>query len=205
MTASSLRFVLASASPRRRELLEGLGVAFEIRAADIDERVRENEKPIEYARRLASEKAERVSEAEPGAVVLGADTIVVLSNGGAEQILGKPSDKNDAFAMLRLLSNREHHVYTAYSIRSAEIRKDNIVKTAVVFQPMSDDEIHRYVETGEPSDKAGAYAIQGIGGMFVKRIHGSYSNVVGLPVAELYEDLKALELVSKLAIKSRSQ
>lgn len=201
MKSAASSLILASASPRRRELLEALGIEFGLQAADIDESVLPDESPTTYAVRLASEKAEHVAKTFPSSIVLGADTIVVLNDGGTERILGKPTDDADACSMLRALSGREHDVYTAYSIRAPGLKKDNIVRTAVRFQSITDEEIRRYVNTGEPKDKAGAYAIQGNGGMFVRSINGSYSNVVGLPVAEVYDDLKALGLLAKLLKK----
>ncbi len=197
MTGSAPRLILASGSPRRRELLTPLGIPFAVQCADIDESVLPDESPSAYALRVAAEKAEKVFERFPDSTVIGADTIVVLGDvNGVERILGKPLDDADAERMLRELRNREHQVLTAYSIRGPGGRKrDNIVCTIVGFDWMSDDDIRRYISTGEPRDKAGSYAIQGAGGVFVKRIVGSYSNVVGLPVAEVYADLRALGVV----------
>ena len=191
-------FVLASGSPRRRELLEGLGVRFAIRSADIDETPRHGEAPDVYVLRLAQEKAR--AAARPGEVVLAADTTVVVEG----EILGKPLDDADAERMLRLLSGREHEVLTGVAVLDAtEAGRGRIAaglaRTAVRMAPLTREEIAWYAATGEPRDKAGAYAIQGLGSLFVEAVSGNYSNVVGLPIptvyrlfAELGYDLKAL-------------
>jgi septum formation protein len=177
--------VLASASPRRRELLAQAGFAFSVRAAEIPEDPHANEDPIAYVTRLAREKAEAVfrqissEEPAPPQVVLGADTTVTLDN----QILSKPADASDAARMLRLLSGRTHLVMTGVAVvtpLSAEVAAE---VTAVRFLTLSDREIEDYVATGEPMDKAGAYAIQGRAARWIPRIEGCYFNVVGLPLA----------------------
>ena len=177
--------VLASASPRRRELLAQAGFAFSVRPAQISEDPRANEDPIAYVTRLAREKAESVfrevssEESAPPPVVLGADTTVTLDN----HILGKPADASDAARMLRLLSGRTHLVITGVAVvtpRTAEVAAE---VTAVRFLTLSEREIEEYIATGEPMDKAGAYAIQGRAARWIPRIEGCYFNVVGLPLA----------------------
>ena len=172
------RLVLASQSPRRRELLGQLGLALEVRPAHADESVAPGEAPRDYVLRVARDKARAVS----GDVVLAADTAVVL---GAE-VLGKPADAADARRMLRALSGTTHEVLTAVVVRRTAIRLelDAVVSTKVRFAPLSAAAVDWYVATGEPLDKAGAYAIQGAGGAFVLGVEGSVSNVVGLPLTE---------------------
>jgi septum formation protein len=166
--------VLASGSPRRRELLEGLGVRFTVRPVDLDESPLPGEAPRDYVLRLALEKAAAAS----GELVLAADTTVVVDG----EILGKPRDDEDARRMLRLLSGREHSVLTGIALGKAA----EVDETLVRFAPLSPAEIDWYVATGEPRDKAGAYAIQGLGSLFVEGVEGSYSNVVGLPIPLMY-------------------
>jgi len=180
--------VLASASPRRQELLREAGIAFELCPAHIAEERRPGEPPLEYACRLAREKAEAVAQRFPGRFVLGADTIVVVD----DHVLEKPRDPEDAARMLRLLSGRGHQVTTAVSLvdPSGQIQTTSST-TDVYFREMSDEEILNYVKSGEPMDKAGAYAIQGGAGTWVQRIHGEYSNVVGLPLSLVREMLRA--------------
>jgi septum formation protein len=180
---AGVRLVLASASPRRSELLRQLGVDFDIRPADIDESTRHDETPIAYVHRLSIEKATAVSRrADVGAsdVVVAADTTVEL--GG--QILGKPTDRADAFGMLTMLSGTTHRVHTGVTIRQGDRASTGCVTTEVTFAVLSADDIEWYVATGEPFDKAGAYAVQGAGGALVARIDGSVSNVIGLPLVE---------------------
>ncbi len=180
-----MRVVLASQSPRRRELLASVGVSVEVRPSTTDESVRPGEAADAYVRRLAREKSEAVPASE-GEIVLAADTAVVL---GAE-ILGKPRDNADAARMLRTLSGSTHVVITGvharvHARRGEEARSETIaVSSAVRFVTLSDERIAWYVATGEPLDKAGAYAVQGAGGSLVRGIAGSVSNVVGLPLAE---------------------
>ena len=200
------RLVLASASPRRAELLTAAGFTFEVLAVDLDERAQPGEAPADYVRRLAAEKSARAFERlegsareKPGAkgarkvtlhpgevVVLGADTTVVA--GG--EILGKPADDSDAGRMLRLLSGRAHEVMTGISLRSAAGEVGGVETTTVWFERLSPDEIAEYVASGEGRGKAGAYAIQGFAARFIPRIEGSYSNVVGLPIALVSQALK---------------
>ena len=178
--------VLASASPRRRELLTQAGYSFEVRPAHIPEDPYEDEDPVAYVTRLAREKAEVVfreisasGNADPALVVLGADTTVTLDN----HILGKPEDAADAARMLRMLSGRSHHVVTGVAVVTAEGAEVAAEVTAVRFLTMSDEEIAAYVATGEPMDKAGAYGIQGFAARWIPRVEGCYFNVVGLPLA----------------------
>ncbi len=178
---ASVPLVLASASPRRRELLAQVGYAFRIEAADIPEDPLPGEDPIAYVTRLARGKAEAVRSrpANASAVVLGADTTVVIEG----QILGKPESTADAARMLRLLSGRTHQVITGVSVVSSAQILTAAEVTAVQFHSLSDEEIAAYIATGEPMDKAGAYAIQGRAACWIPRIHGCYFNVVGLPLA----------------------
>lgn len=171
--------ILASRSPRRSELLTAAGISFEVLAADIDETPHVNETPVAYVERLAIEKARAVLVLRPEARILGADTTVTI--GG--EILGKPIDKADAFRMLRMLSGRVHDVHTGVALVSAGRTRAAVETTRVWFAEMTDEDISWYVGTGEPVDRAGAYAIQGFASRFIPRIEGSYSNVVGLPVA----------------------
>ncbi len=186
--------VLASASPRRRELLAQAGFAFSVRAAEIPEDPHANEDPIAYVTRLAREKAEAVfrqissEESAPPQVVLGADTTVTVDN----QILGKPADASDAARMLRLLSGRTHLVMTGVAVVTPQNAEVAAEVTAVRFLTLSDREIEDYVATGEPMDKAGAYAIQGRAARWIPRIEGCYFNVVGLPLALVTAMLESL-------------
>jgi septum formation protein len=190
--------VLASASPRRQELLRAAGISFVVQPADVDETTLPNESPSECAERLAQQKALRVWNERPHDLVLGADTVVVVDRA----ILGKPTDAGDAARMLRLLRGRDHQVITGVclvwpNMRSAILRNEKReLKTAsettlVTMGEISDQEISDYVATGEPMDKAGAYAIQGIASRWIPRIEGDYSNVVGLPVALVYRMLRS--------------
>lgn len=178
-TAPSL--VLASSSPRRRELLEALQLEFVCRPVDLDETPFTDEPPEVYVRRLARSKAE--AEAHDGEVVLAADTVVVLD----ETLLGKPATPDHAQRMLHSLAGRDHHVFTGVAVhRAPDLTRDAVCRTTVSIAPLSEDEIAWYVSTGEPSDKAGAYAIQGLGALLVERIEGNYSNVVGLPLTTMH-------------------
>ncbi|HUB02246.1 MAG TPA: Maf family protein [Terriglobales bacterium] len=174
--------VLASASPRRQELLCNAGVDFEVQAADIDEDPRPGEGPKECAERLAREKALAIAQRRPADAVLGADTIVVIDN----QILNKPTDATDAARMLRLLSGRRHEVITGVCLIVNGRCTTSSETTTVTMSEIPEEEIRDYVRTGEPMDKAGGYAIQGIASRWIPRVEGDYSNVVGLPVALVY-------------------
>jgi septum formation protein len=187
--------VLASASPRRQELLRNAGIAFAVQAANIDETPLPEETPTDCAQRLAREKALAVAQQRPGDWVLGADTIVVVD----DILLGKPRDEKDAGRMLRLLSGRKHEVITGVCLVGPAASRQfpatsNIMiaaeTTTVTMCELSDEEIRDYVATGEPMDKAGAYAIQGMASRWIPRIEGDYSNVVGLPVALVYRMLR---------------
>jgi len=172
--------VLASASPRRAELLRAAGIAFYVFPADVDERQHPGEDAGIYVQRLATAKAAHVAKAYPGRPVLGADTTVVVDG----EVLGKPRDAAEAAAMLGRLSGRSHRVLTGVCLIGADGRAEtSVASTTVEFRAVTAAEIERYVASGEPMDKAGAYAIQGGAGGFVTRIDGDYDNVVGLPVA----------------------
>jgi septum formation protein len=188
-----MTLILASASPRRAELLRSAGFAFGVDPADVDETPRPGERPEAYALRVARDKAEVVfhRRRKSGTVVLAADTVVVL--GG--QILGKPNDSADARRMLRLLSNAAHDVHTGMVVRTVGGERAEVMTTRVHFRPMDDSEIDWYIASGEPDGKAGAYAIQGRAARFIDRIEGSWSNVVGLPIADVYRLLKELSVV----------
>ena len=177
------RLVLASGSPRRRELLAALGLRFEVRPPQIEESRRPGETPDAYVRRLSEEKAAAV--AEDGEIVIAADTIVLLD----DEVLEKPADRAHAEAMLARLAGREHRVLTGVTARDAAgARSATGVETSRVrMRRMSAEEIRWYVATGEPADKAGGYALQGIGGLFVAAVDGSSSNVIGLPLPLLYD------------------
>lgn len=176
---TSHKLILASSSPRRQELLRQEGINFEVCPAGIPEEQRSGEPPIDYALRLAREKALKVAAKFPDAFVLGADTVVVVE----EEILVKPVDAQDAARMLGLLSGRTHQVITAVSLVAAEGRIDTrSLTTNVNFRALTRQEIEHYVAGGEPMDKAGAYAIQGGAAPWVTRLEGDYSNVVGLPL-----------------------
>jgi len=183
--------ILASASPRRRELLESLGLVLAIAPVDIDEAVREGEPVRDYAVRVAAEKCD-AAVARQGATtlaVLAADTIVSIGH----EILGKPTSEVQAVAMLQRLAGRRHEVLTAYRIRLGERVVERLVSTFVTFRSLDGSEVAAYLASGEWRGKAGAYAIQGVAGSFVTELRGSFTNVVGLPVAEVIADLRALE------------
>ena len=188
---AAIDLVLASASPRRRELLERLGLVLEVLPADVDETPQPGEKPADYARRVAAAKCDAVADgpaAERGLAVLGADTTVIIE----EAILGKPADADDARAMLGRLAGRRHEVVTAYTIRSGGRRLDRAVTTLVAMRALQPPEIEAYVASGEWRDKAGGYAVQGIAAAFITELRGSLTNVIGLPLAEVLADLLAL-------------
>jgi len=184
-----MSFFLASMSQRRRELLGQLGISFQLLNVDIDEQKRDKETPINYVERMAKEKAEfgiaSLAEKE-NAIVLAADTIVVLG----DQVLGKPRDEQHAHTMLRSLSGRSHVVMTAFALKSKDKIRIQRVNTTVFFRNVLEAEVAWYWQTGEQQDKAGGYAIQGLGGVFINSITGSYSSVVGLPLAELVTALR---------------
>lgn len=177
MADPETRFVLASASPRRRDLLAQVGLYPRIQPADVDEGVRPGESPAGYAVRVAADKARAVASAEP---VLAADTVVALE----DRSLGKPASEAEAKAMLTVLSGRTHHVHTGVVLVLGGAQHDLLVTTEVRFRQLSGAEIEAYVATGEPLDKAGGYGVQGRGGALTAEIRGSYTNVVGLPLEE---------------------
>ncbi len=191
-----MKLILASASPRRRELLDQLGVRYACDPADIDETPLGGEQPGDYVRRMAAEKAASVARKHPGegCAVLAADTTVVLG----EDLLGKPRDHFHGLAMLARLSGRSHTVMTAVSLQGPWGNAVELVETRVDFLSLTRAVCEAYLATDEPWDKAGAYAIQGLGGAFVRSIHGSYSNVVGLPLAETWQLLAAHGIATAL-------
>jgi septum formation protein len=177
--------VLASNSPRRQQILNDAGIPYIVRASSIREEPRSGESPRDYVRRLAEEKSFAVP-IQPGEIVLAADTVVVVE----EQMLEKPRDNADARRMLSLLSGRNHEVLTGICLRSASRKIVDAATTRVHFVQLTAEEIEDYVRSGEPMDKAGAYAIQGLASKFIDRIEGCYFNVVGLPMALVYRHLK---------------
>ena len=179
MTDQTLTLQLASTSPRRRELLAALGLEFSIVHVDVDESPLPEESPADMVVRLAIAKAE-AAKAGPADIVIAADTAVVAD----QHVLGKPADQDDCLAMLELLSGRAHQVMTGVAVHNGSGTRTTLSITDVYFRDIDRDEALAYWQSGEPQDKAGAYAIQGIGGAFVERIEGSYSGVVGLPVFE---------------------
>jgi septum formation protein len=183
------KLVLASASPRRAEILRAAGWPFEALPANIDESRHDHEDATTYVKRVARAKAEVVTPRVTDATVVGADTVVVVDG----EILGKPRDEEDARRMLRLLQGRWHQVLTGVAVFNGNVGSPRVAHevTEVRFAVMDEDEVSWYVATGEPMDKAGAYAIQGLGARFIKGIKGDYSNVVGLPVRLLYELIMA--------------
>jgi len=181
--------ILASASPRRAELLRNAGIAFTVDPAHVPEQPLAGEPPIDYARRLAREKALAVFARHPDDVVLGADTVVVVD----EHLLEKPADAADAARMLRLLSGRTHQVITGVCLLAPGFERTEAEVTQVTFAEIADEEIAAYIKTGEPMDKAGAYGIQGMTSRWVTGVAGCYFNVVGLPVARVYRLLRQAE------------
>ena len=178
---SECRVVLASASPRRRQLLDLIGITHEVRPANIDETMRPREAPRRHAERLAREKASAVAKRDPDLITIAADTIVVVNR----KVLGKPRDADDAARMLALLSGREHVVTTAVAVSRGKKLRSAVEEVRVKFRRLRDDEIEAYIATGEPMDKAGAYGIQGYGATIVERIEGDYFAVMGLPIVRL--------------------
>jgi septum formation protein len=183
-----VRFILASSSPRRRELLTSIGLDFDVRPSHVPEVHQEGEAPEEYVARLSRDKAHALATENPSEWVIAADTTVMLE----EELLEKPVDATDARRMLALIAGRTHIVYTGVTLEnvSRDWRDTRVAESEVRMLPLSTEDIEWYVKTGEPLDKAGAYAVQGIGAMFIESIHGSYSNVVGLPLATLFQMLR---------------
>ena len=190
--------ILASASPRRRELFSLISIPFEVIPPKISEELLPGESPWDHAVRLAKAKAKDVSRLFPHRWVIGADTIVFLD----KKILGKPVDEEDAKRMLQFISSRIHKVVTGYVIINEELRKEisSWVESEVKIKNLSKKEIENYVATGEPMDKAGSYGIQGIGAFMVKEIKGSYTNVVGLPLCEVIDSLKDIGAITEFPI-----
>lgn len=176
--------ILASQSPRRRELMKYITTDFEARVSDVDEALPQGITPKEAVMHLSKIKAEPFRNKKD--IIIGADTVVAIGN----TILGKPKDKQDAFNMLKMLSGKEHSVFTGVSILKGETEKTFAVETRVKFFELSDDEIWSYIATKEPNDKAGAYGIQGYGSLLVEKIDGDYFNVVGLPISKLNKEIK---------------
>lgn len=189
------KLILASASPRRAEILRNAGFDFDVVSAHADESLHPNEAATDYVRRLAEEKARTAARrlakdaASDSVLVVGADTVVVIGN----EILGKPSSAANARDMLRRLSGKTHDVYTGLAVLQGNgVAHTAVEKTCVTFEPLNEEEIEDYIASGEPFDKAGAYAIQGRGGKLISRIEGCYFNVMGLPLARLYAILRDL-------------
>jgi septum formation protein len=187
--------VLATASPRRQELLKNAGIEFVVKPANIPEVRQQDEAPQAFAERMAREKARAVWAMSKGECILGADTVVIVGATGVppvhpELILGKPLDEQDAARMLRLLSSRKHQVITGVCLKGSDFEDVRSETTSVHFSSLSDDDIRDYIATGEPMDKAGAYAIQGMASRWISKIEGDYSNVVGLPVALVLQMLR---------------
>ena len=191
--SSNAQIILASGSPRRRDLLASASITVDVQPSQIPEERRADEAPVDYALRMALEKCEAVAAAAHASgdrrPVLGADTIVVLDG----QVLGKPTDRQDASTMISSLSGRAHEVVTAYCLRHGERQVLEAVTTEVRFRALSSTEIAHYLDGGEWRDKAGAYGIQGQAAHMAREVHGSYSNVVGLPLAQVVEALKRVE------------
>ena len=183
--------ILASASPRRSELMELAGIPFRVVPAHINEEPLPGEQPTEHVMRLSREKAQAVAARAEGRLFIGADTVVVLDG----RIMGKPSDEREAHEMLSALSGRTHEVITGFTLfdRESGVCLSRSVRTEVSFRVLGEQEIRSYIASGCPMDKAGAYAIQGRAVHFVRSIHGSYTNVIGLPMAELYELLQTIQ------------
>ena len=183
-----MRFILASSSPRRRELLTSIGLDFEVLPSNVPEVHQPGEAPEEYVARLSRDKAQAIARQHPSRWIIAADTTVLLG----DQLLEKPVDAADAARMLGTIAGRTHVVYTGLTLQNMDHRhsETRVAESEVRMLPLTASEIEWYVRTGEPLDKAGAYAVQGIGAMFIDSIHGSYTNVVGLPLATLFQMLR---------------
>jgi septum formation protein len=193
MKINKLPLILASASPRRQELLRSAGISLEVFPSDTDEKISAGETPEGHVTRLAREKAGAVAKNHPDRWILAADTVVVVD----DRVLGKPKDAKEAGKMLRLLSGREHRVMTGYCLLHLSMakRKEGHATSRVQVKVLSPDEIRWYISTHEPLDKAGGYAIQGKGAFMIKKVSGSYTNVVGLPLCEVIEALREMGAV----------
>jgi len=185
---SARRVILASSSPRRRDLMTMLGIAHEVMPAEIDERYLPGEPPIVHAERLAREKGAVIAARHPDAVVISADTIVVID----DMVLGKPRDDAEAAAMLRRLAGRTHTVFTAVAVARGSLMESGVEAVTVAFRELDDATIHAYIATREPMDKAGAYGIQGYGAAIVERIDGDYFAVMGLAIGRMLALLRRL-------------
>ena len=184
-----MKIILASKSPRRREILEVMGVEFETDVADVDESVSDTLSPIEAVCEISKRKAKAVLERHgDDEIIISADTVVVIDG----KIIGKPKDKEDAFNIIKSLSGRTHEVYTGFTVCGKGRTKTDSEVTKVHFKQLCDDDIRRYVATGEPMDKAGAYGIQQKGNLFVEYIHGDYYNVVGFPISKICVTIKEI-------------
>ena len=183
-----MKFILASASPRRRELLASIGLDFEVLPSHVPEVHQQGEAPEEYVARLSRDKAHALAAEHPSRWVIAADTTVLLG----DELLEKPADERDAARMLATIAGQTHIVYTGVTLQNLDTGwcDTRVAESEVRMLPLSAEEIEWYVRTGEPLDKAGAYAVQGIGAMFIDSIHGSYTNVVGLPLATLFQMLR---------------
>src|SRR5450759_1925156 len=187
-------FILASLSPRREELLRSVGLKFKIIPAHVNEEYLDGESPREHVRRQSHNKAMAIAQKNPDAWVLGADTIVVIDG----LILGKPKNKKQAREMLTRLSDRQHNVFTGFTLAqgTTKVYKTKVIQSAVLFKKISPEEMEWYINCDEPYDKAGGYAVQGKGAYFIKSIRGSYTNVIGLPLCEVLEELKKLKALT---------
>ena len=198
-----MTFILASQSPRRRELLSSIGLVFDVVPSDVPEVHQPGESPEEYVARLSRDKAEVVAAKHPDAWIIAADTTVLLG----DQLLEKPADAGDAQRMLGLIAGKTHIVYSGVTLQNAarNWRETRVAESEVRMLPLDERDIAWYVSTGEPRDKAGAYAVQGIGAMFIDSIHGSYTNVVGLPLALLFQMLRraGIDLTREPGIRSQ--
>lgn len=183
--------ILASSSPRRKELLEQLQIPFSILPSTIEEKIEGIATPADIVMLLALQKANDIAQKHKEAVVIGADTIVTYD----EKILGKPTTEQEAYSMLHLLSGKTHEVFTGVAILYNEEQVTFYERTEVTFYDLTDEEIYSYIESGEPMDKAGSYGIQGLGAEFVKKINGDYFSVVGLPVARVKRQLKSMGML----------
>ena len=194
MVVVSGRFILASASPRRTELLTLLGLCFEIMPSHVDEAFVTGETPREHVLRLSEAKAMTASVLHPDAWVMGADTIVIING----EVLGKPRTPDEAKEMLGKLSGRVHTVFTGFTVarKSSDIFIRDAVESSVRFREIPEDEMARYIQSKEPYDKAGGYAVQGMGAFFIKEIYGSYTNVMGLPLCEVVDVLKSVGAIA---------
>ena len=194
MMDPATKLILASASPRRKDLLRQAGLTFKTLPAHVDETYLPGERPRAHVRRLSRDKASAIACKHPDAWVLGADTIVVIDN----LVLGKPQSRRTAREMLARLANREHEVFTGFTLTRAadRISVSRVVRSAVRFKAISAEEMDWYVGCDEPYDKAGGYAVQGLGAFFIRSIRGSYTNVIGLPLCETIDEMRRLKIVS---------